>query len=65
MIDVDIFNSRDSDKMHTEYFNSDCITHFEPSVYGFIVHKLAQYGRSGVTVTIKLRPNIIHLKLDF
>ena len=65
MINVDISNSRDTDKMHTEYFSSDCITHFEPSVYGFIVRKLAQYGRSGVTVNIKLRPNIIHLKLNF
>lgn len=51
--------------MSTQYFNADCITHFEPSVYGFIVHKLAQYGRSGVTITIKLRPNIVHLKLNF
>ena len=66
MHDVEITNSRDNSACLSKFpFPNSYLTGFEPSISDYIMRIAKTYAKRGVTIKIRISPNVIQNKLNF
>ena len=66
MHDVEITNSLDKSACLSKFpFPNSNLSGFEPSISDYIMRVAKTYAKRGVTITIRILPNVIQTKLNF